>query len=303
MQVRKQFATVRIADPRGRTDRCLSIYLTKGGTMTQETSSNRGQIVLELELRPLGGWGDEPEELPPFAVALDVSLQDAAKFPDVVELLLELDIDENDESDDASAALFGQVVDFVNQWLQDNQVQPTDEIQTAVENAFLVLDAHERSTESQIEKFDQFNQLLYADEIIDGLLQIVSCTEVAEEDLGETWGITLLPEENVLARVHVGSRMLAEVRESGLGVVFQIMVIGEVDIPEFVGTSAFMSPGFEDVAGSMMVSVVSAQLFDLLDSVATENQIAAHAAICVGRLPRTNMHNPMSEILIFSVEE
>lgn len=271
--------------------------------MTQETSPNSDRIVLELELRPVGGWGDEPEELPPFAVALDVSPQDAARFPDVVSLTFELDIDEDDESDDASAALFGQVVEFVNQWLQDNQVQVTGEIQTAVENAFLVLDAHERSTESQIEKFDQFNQLVDADEIIDGLLEIVSCTEVAEEDLGETWGITLFPEENVLARVHVGSGVLAEVRQSGLGVVFQIMVIGEVEIPGFIGDSAFVSAGSDDVEGSFMVSVLSEQLFELLDLSAVEDQIAAHAAIGVGRLPRTNMHNPMSEILIFSVED
>jgi hypothetical protein len=276
------------------------IHHTKGGTMTQEISSNSDQIVLELVLQPLGGWGDEPEEVPPFAVALEVSPHDAARFPNVVALLLELDIDEDDESDEASAALLGQVVEFIEQWLRDNQVQATGEIQTAVEFGFLVLDAQERSTESQIAKYDQFIQLLDADEIIDGLLEIVSCTELAEEDLGETWGVTLRPEEKVLARVQVGSQVLAEVWQSGRGVVFQIMVIGEVEIPGFIGDSAFMSPGIENVEGSLMVSVLSERLFDLLDLPAVEGQIAAHAAIGAGRLPRTNMHNPMAEILIFS---
>ena len=156
---------------------------------------------------------------------------------------------------------------------------------------------------SQIAKFDHFTQLLDADEIIDGLLEIVSCTELPEEDLGETWGVTLRPEEKVLARVQVGSQVLAEVWQSGRGVVFQIMVIGEVEIPGFIGDSAFMSPGIENVDGSMMVSVLSERLFDLLDLPAVEGQIAAHASIGAGRLPRTNMHNPMSEIFIFSIEE
>jgi hypothetical protein len=271
--------------------------------MTQETSSNSSQIVLELALQPLGGWGDEPEEVPPLAMALDVSPHDAGRFPDVVALTLELDIDEDDESDEASAALLGQIVDFIEQWLRDNQVQATGEIQTAVELGFLALDAQERSTESQIAKYDQFIQLLDADEIIDGLLEIVSCTELAEEDLGETWGVTLRPEEKVLARVQVGSQVLAEVWQSGRGVVFQIMVIGEVEISGFIEDSAFMSPGIENVEGSLMVSVLSERLFDLLDLPAVEGQIAAHAAIGAGRLPRTNMHSPMAEILIFSIEE
>jgi hypothetical protein len=303
--------------------------------MTQETSSNWGQIVLELELRQkspdvesllkealkeIGPFPDsanvcEPsdtpreiplelssidEDLPFIPVAIEVSLEDAARFPDVVALVLELDIDEDDESDDASAALFGQIVEFIEQWLRDNQVQATGEIQTAVEFGFLVLDAQERSTESQIAKYDQFIQLLDGDEIIDGLLEIVSCTELTEEDLGETWGVTLWPEEKILARVYVGSRVLAEVWQSGRGVVFQIMVIGEVEIPGFIGDSAFMSPGFENVDGSMMVSVLSERLFNLLDIPAVEDQIASHATFGAGRLPRTNMHNPMSEIFIFS---
>ena len=271
--------------------------------MTQETSSNSGQILLELEIQPIGGWGDDPDVMPPFVVALDVSLEDAGRFPEVVALLLELDIDEDDESDEASAALLGQIVEFIEQWLRDNQVQATGEIQAAVEFGFLVLDAQERSTESQIAKYDQFNQLLDADEIIDGLVEIVSCTELTGEDLGDTWGVTLWPEEKILARVHVGSRVLAEVWQSGRGVVFQIMVIGEVDIPGLIEDSAFMSPGIESVEGSLMVSVLSERLFDLLDLPAVEGQIAAHAAIGAGRLLRTNMHNPMSEILIFSIEE
>ena len=271
--------------------------------MTQETSSNSSQIVLELVLQPLGGWGDEPEEVPPFPVALEVSPRDAARFPDVVELILELDIDDDDESDEASAVLLREIVEFIDQWLGDNHVQVIGEIQTAVELGFLALDAQERSTESQIAKFDQFSQLLDAGDIIDGLLEIVSCTELAEEDLGETWGVTLRPEEKVLARVHVGSHVLAEVCQSGRGVVFQIMVIGEVEIPGFIGDSAFMSSGIENVEGSLMVSVLSERLFDLLDLPAVEDQIAAHAAIGAGRLPRTNMHNPMAEILIFSIEE
>jgi hypothetical protein len=285
-------------------DRSFSIHDTKGGTMPQKSTSNSGQVVLELSLKPVGGWGDGPEEeLPPTVVVLEVSLEDATRFPDVVSLTFELDIDEDDESDEATDALLGQIVEFIEQWLRDNQVQATGEIQTAVEFGFLVLDARERSTESQIAKYDQFIQLLDADEIIDGLLEIVSCTELAEEDLGETWGVTLRPEEKVLARVQVGSQVLAEVWQSGRGVVFRFMVIGEVEIPGFIGDSAFMSPGIESVEGSLMVSVLSERLFDLLDLPAVEGQIAAHAAIGAGRLARTNMHNPMAEILIFSIEE
>jgi hypothetical protein len=272
--------------------------------MPQKSTSNSGQVVLELSLKPVGGWGDGPEEeLPPTVVVLEVSLDDATRFPDVVSLTFELDIDEDDESDEATDALLGQIVEFIEQWLRDNQVQATGEIQTAVEFGFLVLDARERSTESQIAKYDQFIQLLDADEIIDGLLEIVSCTELAEEDLGETWGVTLRPEEKVLARVNVGSHVLAEVCQSGRGVVFQIMVIGEVEIPGFIGDSAFMSSGIENVEGSMMVSVLSERLFNLLDIPAVEDQIASHATIGAGRLPRTNMHNPMAEVLIFSVED
>ena len=270
--------------------------------MTQETSSNSGQIVLELVLKPLGGWGDEPEEVPPFAVALEVSPHDAARFPDVVALVLELDIDEDDESDEASAVLLGQIVEFIDQWLGDNQVQATGEIQTAVEIGFLVLDAQERSTEAQLAKYDRFSQLRDADEIIQGLLEIVGCTDLADDDLGETWGVTLWPEEKILARVNAGSRVLTEVWQSGRGLVFRIMVIGEFEIPEKFGDMAIMRPGFQVVEDSRMVSVLSERLLELIDLPGVEERIAAHAAIGGRKLPRTNWHNPMSEIFIFSGE-
>jgi hypothetical protein len=286
---------------RANADRCILIHHSIGGTMTQETHSNSGQIVLELALQPLGGWGDEPEEdLPHIPFAIEVSLDDAVKFPDVVTLIFEVDIDENDESDQASDQFVQRVVDFIKQWLRDNHVQAIGEIEAVVLLGFVVVDAGERSTEAQQAKYDRFSQLRDADEIIQGLLEIVGCTDLTDDDLGETWGVTLWPEQKILARVNAGSRVLAEVWQSGRGLVFRIMVIGEFEIPETFGDMAIMRPGFEVVEDSMMVSVLSERLLELIDLPGVEERIAAHAAIGGRKLPRTNWHNPMSEIFIFS---
>jgi hypothetical protein len=281
----------------------FSIQHNKGGTMPQKSTSNSGQVVLELSLKPVGGWGDEPEEeVPPFFVNLDVSPDDALRFPDVVPLIFEINIDEDDESDEASDALVRQVIDFVEHWIRDNHVQAIGEIEAAVLRGFVVIDCEERSTESQRTKFDQFSRLLDADEIIESLLEIVACTELTDDELGETWGITLCPEEKVLARVNTGSGALAEVLQSGRGLVFRIMVIGEFEIPGFIGDSAFLNPGFESVEGSVMVSVLSERLLDLIDLPGVDGRVAAHAAIGDQKLPRTSWHNPMSEILLFAMD-
>ena len=271
--------------------------------MPQKSTSNSGQVVLELSLKPVDGWGDGPEEeLPPTVVVLEVSLEDATRFPDVVSLTFELDIDEDDESDEATDALIQQIVDFVERWLRDNQVQALGEVEASVLLGFLVNDAEERSTEAQMAKYDRFIQLLDADEIIDGLLEIVSCADLADDDLGETWGITLLPEEKVLARVNVGSRVLTEVWQSGRGLVFRIMVIGEFEIPDSFGDTAILRPGFETVEESMTLSVLRESLVELLDLPGVDERIATHARIGGRKLPRTNWHNPMSEIFLFSAE-
>ena len=284
-------------------DRSFSIHDTKGGTMPQKSTSNSGQVVLELSLKPVGGWGDGPEEeLPPTVVVMEVSLEDATRFPDVVSLTFELDIDEDDESDEATDALIQQIVDFVARWLRDNQVQALGEVEASVLLGFLVNDAEERSTEAQIAKYDRFSQLLDADEIIDGLLEIVSCADLTDDDLGETWGITLWPEEKVLARVNVGSRVLTEVWHSGRGLVFRIMVIGEFEIPDSFGDTAILRPGFETVEESMMIAVLLESLVELLDLPGVDERIAAHARIGGRKLPKTNWHNPMSEIFLFSME-
>jgi hypothetical protein len=80
------------------------------------------------------------------------------------------------------------------------------------------------------------------------------------------------------------------------------MVIGEFEIPETFGDMAIIRPGFEVVKDSMMVSVLSERLLELIDLPGVEERIAAHAAIGGRKLPRTNWHNPMSEIFIFSAD-
>lgn len=285
------------------TDRSISTDHIEGGTMSEMSKSNSAQVVLEILLKPVGCWGDEPEEdVPPFIVTLDVSLDDAVRFPGVVSLIFEIDIDEDDESDEASDALVQQMIDFVEQWIRDNDVQAAGEIEDAVLRGFVVIDCEERSTESQRTRFDQFSRLLDADEIIDGLLEIVACTDLSDDDLGETWGITLCPEEKILARVNVGSGVLAEVLQSGRGLVFRIMVIGEFEIPGLIEDSAFLSAGSENIERSVMVSVLSERLLDVIDLPGVDDRVAAHAAIGDQKLPRTNWHNPMSEILLFYME-
>jgi hypothetical protein len=105
------------------------------------------------------------------------------------------------------------------------------------------------ATEPQRKKFDQFNQLTDRDQIVDFLRRYITFVGLDPAAMGATWGITVCPSRNTVARVNVGPRESLAIAGEGLS---RFLITGSPP-PEVAAAGMAAQDAFKDVPGSMSV--------------------------------------------------
>jgi hypothetical protein len=112
--------------------------------------------------------------------------------------------------------------------------------------------------------------------------------------------VTVAVAKDSLLRLNVGNRVLMDVRpRRDASAVIELMIVGEVEIPEELKRGVVLREGFEAVEGSAMIAFPIENAPEVLELVGLFDAVRAHADASGRNLPQENWHNPMSELLLF----
>jgi hypothetical protein len=209
------------------------------------------------------------------------------------------DGDGGDPTDEEMESFFGFFTDHIETWCADNGVTPLGDVYSAVVYVFLALDAEERATDVQYRKYESFIDMEDGFAAAEVLRTVVEMVDLAQDDIGDQWGVTLAVAKDSILRLNVGSRVLMDVRpHDKAGAIVELMILGEVRIPEELQQGIFLRKGFDSPEGSQLLAFPIGNAGIALGLDGLFEAMKAHAQAGARKLPQANWHNPMAELLL-----
>ncbi len=242
--------------------------------------------------------GDDPEI---FVVPVDVESVPAASNPICIDFHVDDSLEgEDDLTDEEADVFFRDLADRIITWCSENEVVPLEDVFDAVLFAALATDVEERATDVQLRKYEQFCAMDQSEAVVDVLRDVVAEVDLSLDEVGQRWGVTVAVAKDSLLRLNVGNRVLMDVRpRRDASAAIELMIVGEVEIPEELKRGVVLREGFEAVEGSAMIAFPIENAPEVLELVGLFDAVRAHADASGRNLPQENWHNPMSELLLF----
>jgi len=160
------------------------------------------------------------------------------------------------------------------------------------------------ATEPQKKKFAQFMESELRVECTDFLNQLIKIADLALDDIGKTWGVTVCVDKETLLRVNIANWEFARVFYNKKLTRNQAMicVIGKPKMSISLPVSMIVMKGFEAIDNqfTVWVNLGKDSRKTLANKKIAESARLAVKAVTSKRrgLPNPNWHNPLIETLI-----